>query len=63
MKYSRDMLPCLGVTWHYFETETEALAFAQWAEDETRYDNYPCEAFVMRDDEREQQFEVKVRNW
>ncbi|NBS67492.1 hypothetical protein EBT31_01070 [bacterium] len=65
MKFSRNDLPCLGVTWKYFPTQKEALAFASWAENETAQDEYPCEAFVSASDYRpdEERWEVKVRNW
>lgn len=64
-KFDRNMLPTLGVTWNYFSCQTEALAFAQWAENETKNDQWPCEAFVMQDNDRDsmERFEVKVRNW
>lgn len=59
-EFNRDMLPCLGVMWHYFDSFENAQAFAQWAENVTSNDEYPCEAFVTVDDDV---FEVKVRNW
>ena len=65
MAFNRDMLPCVGVIWHYFPTMKEAQSFAKWAESETENDQFPCEAFVMRDDDRpdDERWEVKVRNW
>ena len=41
------------------------MAFAHWAENETRDDLDPCESFVTRNDDApvEERFEVKVRNW
>lgn len=64
-QFNRNMLPLLGVTWNRFSTQREAMAFAKWAEKETKNDQYPCEAFVIRDDDlpEEERFEVKVRNW
>jgi hypothetical protein len=64
-EFNRNMLPCVGVVWHYFPTMDEAQSFANWAEDETADDEWPCEAFVMRDDDRPdaERWEVKVRNW
>lgn len=65
MQFSRDDLPCLGVTWRYFATQQEALRFARWAERVTARNEYPCEAFVTVCDDRpaDERFEVKVRNW
>lgn len=64
-KFDENMLPSLGVMWHWFSTEAEALAFADWAEHVTRHSQYPCEALVTICDDRpeHEQFEVKVRNW
>ena len=63
--FDRNMLPCLGVTWHRFANRNTAAAFARWAERETRNDQYPCEAFVTSDDRNpaDERWEVKVRNW
>jgi len=65
MQFHRNMLPHLGVSFHTFESEFEAMEFAKWAEQETRYDEYPCEAFVTYDADAPfgEQYEVKVRNW
>jgi hypothetical protein len=64
-QFSRDSLPCLGVTWTRFATLREARRFAAWAERETKRDQYPCEAFVTEDNRNDpgETFEVKVRNW
>ena len=63
--FSRNDLPLLGVTWRRFATEGQARAFARWAEQETRHDQYPCEAFIARDDEADpaERWEVKISNW
>jgi len=65
MQFNRDMLPCFGVRWEYFPTKKQAVEFATWAENKTRDDHSPCEAFVTHDDDRpaDEQWEVKVRNW
>jgi hypothetical protein len=65
MHFDRNMLPLLGVTWRYFPTKHDALAFAQWAEHETAQDEYPCEAFVTIEDDRptDERYCVMVRNW
>lgn len=63
--YSRKDLPVNGVMWHYFATQNAAEKFAQWAEKITVADEYPCEAFITREDDRPdgRNFVVKVRNW
>jgi len=65
MEFDRNMLPLLGVTWRRFATRNEALRFARWAERETRNDEYPCDAYIMRDDilPDGEKWEVKVTNW
>jgi len=65
MQFNRNMLPLLGVTWHRFPTHAQARAFASWAERETRRDEYPCESFILRQDDADpsERWEVKVRNW
>lgn len=65
MKFSRNELPLLGVTWRTFATLADAKRFAAFAERETRHDQYPCEAFVTVDErnDHDKRFEVKVRNW
>ena len=63
--FSREMLPQLGVRWHWFATLKEAEAFAKWAERVTRNSQRPCEADINERDERpaNERFEVRVRNW
>jgi hypothetical protein len=63
--FSRNDLPILGVTWRWFDNKRDAILFAQFAENETQHDEYPCEAFLMRDEfsGSQGQWEVKVRNW
>lgn len=63
-EFTDRMLPILGITWTRFDTESEAKAFAKWAERVTRNATYPCEAFVSDcAGENGIQWEVKVRNW
>jgi hypothetical protein len=64
-QFSRDWLPCLGVSWRRFPTHSEALAFANWAERTTEQDQWPCESFVTETEDAppDERFEVKVRNW
>ena len=63
--FSSEMLPILGVMWHYFEHLDDAMAFANWAEAETRDREHPCDAYVTQDDllPRDSRFAVMVRNW
>ena len=65
MQFDRNMLPILGVMWHYFEHLSDAEAFADWAEAETRNEQHPCETYLSQDDlrPRDSRFEVMVRNW
>lgn len=65
MKFTRDMLPVLGVKWCHFGTMKAAQSFARWAESSTRRDQYPCEAYVSERDDMpaRERFEVKVVNW
>ena len=64
-QFSRDQLPCVGVTWTCFPTLEQARRFAAWAEHETRHDQYPCDAYITTDARNPPDafFEVKVRNW
>lgn len=63
--FSPNQLPILGVTWTPFETESEALRFATWAEQSTANDEYPCDAFVLYEEDaiEGERYVVKVRNW
>ena len=65
MQFDRNMLPALGVIWRGFANELEAKRFARWAENETRHDQWPCEAYVWREDDRpaDERWQVKVVNW
>jgi len=65
MNFNRNMLPILGVNWHYFDNEKDALAFADWAETETENSNRPCESTVEICEDRppHERYEVKVSNW
>jgi hypothetical protein len=65
MQFNDKMLPILGVMWHYFEHLEDAMAFANWAEAETRDHEHPCDAYVTQDDllPRDSRFAVMVRNW
>jgi ferredoxin-NADP reductase len=65
MNFNRNMLPLLGVNYHYFNNEKDALAFADWAERETRRSPRPCTATVIVEDDRpaDERYGVKVSNW
>ena len=64
-EFTDRMLPILGITWNRFDTESEAKAFAKWAERVTKNARHPCESFIISDcaGENDNQWEVKVRNW
>lgn len=65
MEFHRNMLPGLGVVCHGFQTYHEARRFASWAQRVTRFDQYPCDAHVAREDDRPEwdRWQVKVSNW
>jgi hypothetical protein len=65
MQFHRNMLPSLGVSYHGFETYHEARRFAAWAQRVTRLDRYPCDAYVTRENDRQEweRWQVKVTNW
>ena len=65
MHFTRNMLPILGVMWHGFSNERDAIRFARWAEKETAKDEYPCDAYVWLENDRpeHERWQVKVVNW
>lgn len=63
--FTRDMLPTLGVMWHWFPTLEEATAFEKWVKHETRRWGHPCEVFIREVTDRpaHERYEVRVKNW
>ena len=59
--FTQHMLPVFGVTWNWFATEAEADAFMIWAEEVTKSDINPCEAYWCG--WNGEGYEVKVKNW
>lgn len=63
--FNRNMLPICGVKWVPFDTEQECEAFMLWAENETKDDRNPCEAYWVGYEvwDGKGQYVTKVRNW
>ena len=63
--FTHDMLPQLGVRWHWFPTLKDAEAFEKWVKRETKYWCHPCEVLISEVDDRpaHERFEVRVKNW